>query len=448
MAAYWLYLRSDFFGVLTRAGDPRWVAWALAAAISCGVTVAPAIAGRAVNLVRDFGENRLLGVLGAAGTVGELLLRLVPAQGWLSFALLTLGVVLTVACVGGLTFAWASVAAEGDRWGLVAQGSGFALSFVLSSGALALTGTDDVLLVACPIVAGAAWGVARRDTRRRLVPREKGAGQPAVALLVLFTVVAGVVRGMGHAVLEVPGHGAPQRLFSIALAVLLVVALLFEARRQGTRALAGAWVLVALALLVGLLVLAYMGQEAYDVGTDIIVTSRVFLSFLLWLALSRSAGEQGTDARFGQWFCATEGVSWFLGYCGVPLWAAAVGADLTGYAGLMALGLLVVLIAGVLVSAAVPGFGQGQRTFADSESRREAACAAIASRHGLTPREAEVMELISRGHSLDRVAESLVVSTSTVQTHVKNLYRKTGLHSKQEVIDAVDAEASHVDGAR
>lgn len=68
---------------------------------------------------------------------------------------------------------------------------------------------------------------------------------------------------------------------------------------------------------------------------------------------------------------------------------------------------------------------------------REAACTALAEEHGLTAREAEVMLEFSQGNSLKKVAETMYISTSTAQTHVKSLYRKMGIHSKQELIDLV-----------
>ena len=51
---------------------------------------------------------------------------------------------------------------------------------------------------------------------------------------------------------------------------------------------------------------------------------------------------------------------------------------------------------------------------------------------GLTPREAEVLTLVARGHSNDEIAEALVLSVRTVQRHVENVYRRLGLHNRAE----------------
>lgn len=47
----------------------------------------------------------------------------------------------------------------------------------------------------------------------------------------------------------------------------------------------------------------------------------------------------------------------------------------------------------------------------------------------LTSRESEVLRLIAFGCTYKGVAGRLGVSTHTVTSHVKNLYRKLGVHS-------------------
>ena len=47
----------------------------------------------------------------------------------------------------------------------------------------------------------------------------------------------------------------------------------------------------------------------------------------------------------------------------------------------------------------------------------------------LTVREAQVMRLIARGCTYSQVADRLGMSALTVATHVKNMYRKLGVHS-------------------
>ena len=55
----------------------------------------------------------------------------------------------------------------------------------------------------------------------------------------------------------------------------------------------------------------------------------------------------------------------------------------------------------------------------------------------LTEREAEVARLLAEGNSQKKIAELMGVSIGTVQTHVKAVYRKLDIHSKQQLIDLV-----------
>jgi len=51
---------------------------------------------------------------------------------------------------------------------------------------------------------------------------------------------------------------------------------------------------------------------------------------------------------------------------------------------------------------------------------------------GLSPREAEVLGLISKGYPLNRVSEALGISHNTAATHVKSIYRKLKISSRAE----------------
>lgn len=62
---------------------------------------------------------------------------------------------------------------------------------------------------------------------------------------------------------------------------------------------------------------------------------------------------------------------------------------------------------------------------------------AMGQRFGLTGREVEVLTLYALGHTQARVSEELSLSTNTVHTHIKRIYDKTNLHSRQEILDFI-----------
>jgi DNA-binding CsgD family transcriptional regulator len=70
----------------------------------------------------------------------------------------------------------------------------------------------------------------------------------------------------------------------------------------------------------------------------------------------------------------------------------------------------------------------------------ERSCIQTARSYNLSPRETEVFFLLVKGRNRSYISEELVVSDETVKTHIKNIYRKAGVHSKQEMLDLVEQE--------
>ena len=51
----------------------------------------------------------------------------------------------------------------------------------------------------------------------------------------------------------------------------------------------------------------------------------------------------------------------------------------------------------------------------------------------LTPREADVLELLQLGHSNAEIAMALHVGIETVRTHARNIYRKLGVRTRRDL---------------
>lgn len=68
---------------------------------------------------------------------------------------------------------------------------------------------------------------------------------------------------------------------------------------------------------------------------------------------------------------------------------------------------------------------------------------ALFNRCGLSPREQEVATLLARGRSLPFIQEELYISAGTAQTHARHIYKKMGVHSRQELIDCVEHPETH-----
>lgn len=61
----------------------------------------------------------------------------------------------------------------------------------------------------------------------------------------------------------------------------------------------------------------------------------------------------------------------------------------------------------------------------------------LMSAYGLTERERDVVELVLGGSSTQEIAATLVVSPLTVQNHLKNIFEKTGVRSRRDLVGKI-----------
>ena len=78
--------------------------------------------------------------------------------------------------------------------------------------------------------------------------------------------------------------------------------------------------------------------------------------------------------------------------------------------------------------------GDGKEAQSELQQRIEA----TAARFELSPRESETLAYLGRGHGIVFIAKTLVISESTVRTHVKSIYRKLDVSSREELLELID----------
>lgn len=102
-------------------------------------------------------------------------------------------------------------------------------------------------------------------------------------------------------------------------------------------------------------------------------------------------------------------------------------------------------------NAAAPGNIEADKAAAEASASAEAAvasyeerywtrpCKTIAATYRLTRRETEVLEHLAHGYSLASIEDTLCISRNTLKMHVRNLYAKLEVHSRQDVMSMVEA---------
>lgn len=291
-----------------------------------------------------------------------------------------------------------------------------------------------------------------------------------VALLLIVTVIVSSaflrsIYSSGGMTYDPTAKVVPVYLVSLVVGTLIMLAIV----RWGEKARCALTLGIAsLAFFSGLCVAYTFGLGTYSIPVTTGLYSTL-MAYLLGLVATVRLKRLERTATRASLFCLVFGLASGVTYSLVPAALSCDGSIPIQYQ--LAIGLfgeLIVLIGMVAIFAALTGAGvsrsadgnesvsrvlsaapadatradhtEGQTSLAaDEDAIHEMAVAAIAQAYGLTERELETAALIAKGFTAKRVAEELSLSVGTVQTYCKNIYRKMGIHKKDELIDAVES---------
>ncbi len=208
---------------------------------------------------------------------------------------------------------------------------------------------------------------------------------------------------------------------------------------------------------IGLFAGLFLALVLFDLGNwsanlNFISAANRCLQILIFMSLLVLVYQQKVSsiAVFSLLFLSVEVLSNLICYFIAPALISHFALDVASFAGAFAsvVGglLIIVLVLSLIVFAQSDGMRviafelPHQNTEDDGGGQafnRASLCAAIASTYGLTNREQDVLFYLSQGYSAKKIAETLFVSFETVRSHTGGIYRKMGVHSKQQLIDRV-----------
>ena len=61
----------------------------------------------------------------------------------------------------------------------------------------------------------------------------------------------------------------------------------------------------------------------------------------------------------------------------------------------------------------------------------------FAQEYKLSPRETDVLKLVTMGRDVPYIEQELTLSKSTVKTHMRHIYEKCGVSSRQDLLDLI-----------
>ena len=470
-ALYWPTLRQfEFAAVLSGYADPaqanRGALLAVLAALAVLCAGAVMLRRRVEHLFAR--PSAVSTALCCTGTLGALLLTLAPGLGGFEPFAFGLGAVAVALGYVALTMAWASslLAMEG-RSALLVMVIGYALGSLAPFTDLASQGAALGFTLLAPVGSAAAWVLCRPDGAAAGRQPDYSLGSLKRLPLLLVVMIALFLFAGRVTVGAFVSPGAQIALLvravdvAVAFGFMVVMLVLIKGKspEDWVPSIKVAWVLLALVAIAGMLLMLAGLSQYFAVGEGLVAAAFNCFELLLWVLLVRLARERALSVALLVCFvfCICKVVPVFCGKLLAPWMTALAGSpEAMGLIPLL-LVLVFLLIAATFVFLAFGGaiWGGGSAGAAAVHSGSEEPPASDAPAvpaptgpvseeraqlYGLTPRELEVMGCVLRGYSYQKTADEMGLSLSTVQSHAKNLYRKCGVHTKDELVEWVQGQ--------
>lgn len=451
MAFYWSMAditRVDFF-ISLQAGlsSGAWAAFAAYCAVAVASIVILFVKRAQVEKLLD--EKRwFVPALSLAASLGAALI-LSPLQGSAPalWAARLCASTIPIFWFIVITFAWGRVIIrESARRGMGVAVLSFAVGIAVTFCSLLPNPLGDTVIIFTPFVTSVLWRLASDSSEEPPASNRladlKNAQIPTFIICGLFLCAAGFAHDFANysdsLSIASPFTQASALLTSATCAAFLSLALLISSRSSNAdRMFIVAWSTLAIAFF-GCLFATVLGAFAQPQQAGSILGA-VFMGFklLLWIFTANVArnSQISSTTAFSILYLPLNMLMLVVIGTALPVMLQFGDTAVTAYAHETFLGLAFALIAATFVFFIryAPTITEAVLDSAKSTSNYET-LSEVARGCGLTARETEIALLVSQGYSAKTIAEMLYVSPETIRTHTKRIYRKLGVHSKDDVI--------------
>lgn len=223
----------------------------------------------------------------------------------------------------------------------------------------------------------------------------------------------------------------------VVVAILLVLALV----TQGSFSKSYIYKVVLPLIMSGTLVIAIFSFEAH-MGPALIAIGYTCFDLFCFTLFADACRKTGTNAKraFG-WCRAIESSVPLATIALMSILGAFLGSgddfvvNLIGPACIFVVVAIIVLDRTHLFESVNPSINYPQAEVLHFARQ----CEKAIEQNALSQREAEVLSLIVRGRSVPHIAQRLLISKSTVKTHIAHIYAKLNVNDRQEMIDAIES---------
>lgn len=222
----------------------------------------------------------------------------------------------------------------------------------------------------------------------------------------------------------------------LLIAAIVALMAMHKADSSPLRLLNQAVYPVAVALLLALPVIVADTATIAAVVDVLTQASFAVIALAIWCSMASAARSVPVSPALVFPVCfVLLALAFVAGLCGIAI----IGTD----GRTLCLVILAVYLALIAVSFALGNKSQKEsrtepRPTADSRTYIHRRCDELSASHGLSPREREVLYYLGRGYNHGYVAEKLYISENTVRTHVRHIYTKLEISSREELLSMID----------
>lgn len=428
-----------------------------AAVVACAIGIA-VLGGRGrLPFQSPSGSSTLLpAMMGASGFVGHALLMSCRAGTAFFWAQMGIGSLLTGLFVAFAVYLWGGLSSHGISTQAIARVAvSYLVAQIVTAVYYSLCPSSTLLMLLCPLVCSVgAWlggqaGLPSKEDAPSSSPTSLGGLRdvpwrmvaPALFLVYFGVVFVRLLVGPFNGDADVAGKAFTAFVCCAVFAVIVILIRRVPSAENGLTICLTVLVVLCMVSLVAMLLLD--GHEHFYVRR-MLVASEHCVEVFIWMALAYAvAAKRVVPAHaFGFYLVGVVAVPWVLSFdvfylLGLDLVVQgdAILAPAVSIASLVAaFGLIIFLLSSLL---------QSRPTKRPEDSRwHPGLVEAILADAGLTPRELSVAMLVYRGYSARRIGEELGLAEQTVKTYTTRVYRKLGVHSKQDYIAHIERCAS------